>query len=225
MRPHPPRGLAQRKSCWVFDLDNTLYPPQCDLLAEIDRRMTDYVAQLTGLPPAEARILQKRYHDDHGATLTGMIAHHGADPRAFLDYVHALDLSPLQPDPDLARLIADLPGRKFVFTNADRGHADRVSRRLGLHGLFDDYFDIEAGGYAPKPQAVAFATLVARHAIDPHTVVMFDDLARNLAPAAALGFTTVLVARPPAEPLPDSVHFVAEDLKLFLREALREQAA
>jgi putative hydrolase of the HAD superfamily len=225
---------ASRRDAWVFDLDNTLYDPCTDLFAQIDVRMTGYVSGLLGLEAGEARLLQKRYYAEHGTTLAGLMAVHGADPRPFLDHVHDIDLSVLDPDPALAALIKALPGRKFVFTNGSRGHAERVTARLGLAGLFDDLFDIEAAQYEPKPRPSAFGHLVERTGIDPSRSVMFEDMARNLAPAHALGFTTVLVAsdkdwrhepegaRPAGldDPRPDHVHHVADCLKGFLTRVL-----
>jgi putative hydrolase of the HAD superfamily len=178
---------------WLFDLDNTLYPPETDLFAQIDARMTDYVSRLLRVDAVEARAVQKRLYAEHGTTLAGLMTQHAVDPHDFLHHVHAIDLAPLSEDRRLARLIAQLPGKRIVFTNGSHGHAERVSEKLGLAGLFDDFFDIEDAGFAPKPQRAAFDRLIARHGIDPARTAMFEDLARNLVPAAALGMRTVLV--------------------------------
>lgn len=234
MRPAVSPLKALDYEAWVFDLDNTLYHPSTDLFNQIGARMTDYVCGLLGLEPGAARRLQMQYYTDHGATLAGLMERHGADPAPFLAHVHDIDLSGLAPDPDLAGLIAALPGRKFVFTNGSHGHAERVCARLGLDGLFTDYFDIEDAGFAPKPRPEAFSRLIARHGFQPQGAIMFEDLARNLAPAHALGFTTVLVrsqtdwshepegARPAHsdDPAPEHVHHVADCLKGFLRATL-----
>jgi len=178
---------------WVFDLDNTLYPSECNLFAQIDQRMQDWVAGFLQVPPGEARRLQKLYYAEHGTTLKGLMSEHGAEPDAYLDYVHDIELDVLSPDPQLAAAIAALPGRRLVFTNGSEGHAERVLAARGLDGLFEAVFDIRAAGFDPKPREEAFARFSAAHAVDPCGAVLFEDLARNLQPAARLGYTTVLV--------------------------------
>ena len=118
-------ALAGRDT-WVFDLDNTLYPAECDLFAEIDQRMTDFVARFLRMEREEARALQKRYYAEHGTTLRGMMTMHGMSPEDFLAHVHEIDLSPLPHLPDLCEVIAALPGRKLVYTYGSRRHAERV---------------------------------------------------------------------------------------------------
>jgi putative hydrolase of the HAD superfamily len=192
-KPHPVTPDLTDIDTWIFDLDNTLYPPECDLFALIDERMQAFVQRKTGLPPAEALTLQKRYYHEHGTTLAGLMAHHGVDPREFLDEVHEISLDRLAPDAELTRGLARLPGRRLVFTNGSARHAERVLQALGIDSLFDEIFDIEAADLIPKPQAAAFEAIVKRHAVTPKTSAFFEDLERNLEPAAALGMTTVLV--------------------------------
>ncbi|MGE3303687.1 MAG: pyrimidine 5'-nucleotidase [Hyphomonadaceae bacterium] len=218
------------KSVWVFDLDNTLYPAECNLFAQIDQRMTAFVSRFLNVDAAQARQVQKAYLVEHGTTLNGLMARHGLAPGEFLDFVHDIDLAPVSPDPLLAETIAALPGRKLIFTNGSRRHGERVAAKLGLDGLFEDIFDIAASGYAPKPTSASYERLLQRHGFDPHRAVLFEDLTRNLAPAAAMGFTTVLVrsakdwshepeaVRPAgAEPAPDYVHYSTDHLAGFLR--------
>jgi putative hydrolase of the HAD superfamily len=224
-------AALRAKTGWVFDLDNTLYPAECDLFSQIDIRMATFVSRALGVDHAEARVLQKRYLVEHGTTLNGLMARHGLEPGPYLDFVHDIDLSPVAPAPDLARAIASLPGAKIVFTNGSRGHAERVTEKLGLGGLFDHVFSIEDATYIPKPRPEAFARLIARCGVDPVESVMFEDITRNLEPAAALGFATVLVrsdkdwshepaeARPAgAGETPDFVDFATDDLTAFLAE-------
>ena len=126
-------------------------------------------------------------------TLPGLMAHHGVDPRAFLEDVHDVDVDVVTPHPALAELIARLPGRKFVFTNADAPYAERVLARLGLTDIFDALHDIHALDYVPKPQPSAYASLCAAHRIDPSRAVFVEDMARNLLPAKSIGMTTVWI--------------------------------
>ncbi|HWA91194.1 MAG TPA: pyrimidine 5'-nucleotidase [Rhizomicrobium sp.] len=210
---------------WIFDLDNTLYPAASDLFAQIDTRMTAYVARLLGLPFEDARKLQKDYYRDHGTTLNGLIRRHGIDPEPYLADVHDIDLSVLVPDPALNDAIARLPGRKFVFTNGCRNYAARVLDRLGLGDVADDLWDIRTTGYCPKPDRAAYETVIARAGIVPARAAMFEDLARNLVEAHALGMTTVWIdngsvwsRQGPTEPVADSRHidYTTGDLTQFL---------
>lgn len=178
---------------WIFDLDNSLYAPSAGIFPRIDARMQAYIARLTGCAPDEARVLQKRYFHEHGTTLAGLMAHHGVEPRAFLDDVHAVDLSDLPPAPELAAAIARLPGRRFVFTNGDEDYARRVLDALGLADAFDGVHDIHACLYRPKPEKSGYRGLCERFAIDPTRALFVEDMAQNLRPAKALGMTTVWV--------------------------------
>ncbi|CAM3092104.1 HAD family hydrolase [Sphingomonas antarctica] len=176
---------------WIFDLDNTLYPAKTDLFALIDARMTAYVSRLLDLPHDEARAVQKSYFADHGTTMRGLMDNHGVEAAEFLDDVHDIELDRIAEDQRLVAQIAALPGRKLVFTNGDATYASRVLERLGLGASFDGIHDIHAMGLIPKPAASAYAGLCDRWGVDPHTALFVDDMARNLAPAKALGMTTV----------------------------------
>ena len=179
--------------CWIFDLDNCLYPASANLFALIDIRMGEFIQQLLGCGPEEARRVQKSHFHEHGTTLAGLMKAHGTDPREFLDYVHDIDLARISADPALVRAIDRLPGRKFVFTNGDSAYASRVLERLGLANLWDGLHDIHAMGYVPKPDPRSYSAMCELHGIDPHRALFVEDMARNLKPAKALGMTTVWV--------------------------------
>lgn len=185
--------LWREKETWIFDLDNTLYPADCDLFALIDVRMKAFIADYLDLHPEEAFKVQKQYFHEYGTTLRGLMQHHGMEPQAFLDYVHDIDLAPIQANPKLDRLLAGLEGQKLIFTNGSSGHAERVMDKLGVSHHFDAVFDIVAADYTPKPHPEVYDKLVGRHGIDPGKTVMIEDMARNLEPAAALGMTTVWI--------------------------------
>lgn len=178
---------------WIFDLDNTLYPARADLFARIDARMTAYVGRLLGLDPVEARRVQKAYFLDHGTTLSGLMAEHHVDPHEFLAYVHDIEMDVLEHDAPLVAAIAKLPGRKIVFTNGDTPYALKVLDRLGLGESFEGIHDIHAMGLVPKPHAPAYAGFCAAFDIDPEESLFVEDMARNLAPAKAIGMTTVWI--------------------------------
>lgn len=210
---------------WLFDLDNTLYPAESGFMAEIVDRMTDFVEKVTGLPREEAFRLQKAYLAEHGLTLKGMMLNHGVDPRDFHAIFHDMSLEALAHDPDLLAGLERLPGRRLIFTNADDVHAERVLERLGLGHLFDDVFHIGSAGYEPKPSAMAFSRITEAHGIDPAVTAFFEDSERNLAPAAALGMTTVLVGSWAAQSTADFVHHRTAKLAPFLATAKLREAA
>jgi putative hydrolase of the HAD superfamily len=212
---------------WVFDLDNTLYPRRANLFAQIDVRMTAFVADFLRLPPEEARIVQKGLYRSHGTTLRGLMTEHAVNPDAFLEFVHDIDYSGLAPDPALGAEIQRLPGRKFIFTNGDRGHAERTARQLGILDHFEDIFDIVAAGLNPKPAQATYDKFVGLFKIDGRRAAMFEDLARNLEVPKLLGMRTVLIVPPQMEELlgdawehegRDGAHidFITDDLAAFL---------
>jgi putative hydrolase of the HAD superfamily len=210
---------------WLFDLDNTLYPVESGFMGEIERRMTDYVQRLTGLERDEAYKLQKQYLAQYGLTLGGLIAHHGIDPADFHAIFHDMSLEALAHDPRLLAALERLPGRRLIFTNADNVHAERVLERLGLAHLFDDVFHIGSADYVPKPDPANMARISETHAIDPAVTAFFEDSERNLAPAAAIGMTTVLVGPNAQASTAAFVHFKTDNLAHFLERAQLREAA
>jgi len=214
---------------WVFDLDNTLYPRECNLFAQIDLLISDYMVSVTGLPYAEARALQKAYYRDHGTTLHGLMLHHSVDPYHFLKTVHAIDYSGVPALPLLVEAIAALPGRKFIFTNGDAPHANAVLEKIGATGLFTGIFDIHGMRYSPKPLPEAYDLFFAAHGIDASRAAMFDDLEKNLLVPHQQGMVTIQVVAPEdfAHVQVESwelertggahVHHVTDDLAKFLK--------
>ncbi|WP_166042344.1 pyrimidine 5'-nucleotidase [Sphingosinicella sp. YJ22] len=214
---------------WIFDLDNSLYPASCDLFALIDIRMTDYIARMFGCPRDEAYQIQKGYFRDHGTTLAGLMRERHVDPHEFLEFVHDIDLARLTADPDMLAALDRLPGRKFVFTNGDENYARRVLDKLGLANAFDGLHDIHAMEYVPKPDPRGYAEICARHGIAPARALFADDMVRNLAPAKALGMTTVWVdngSEQAAHCRDDSIiDYCATDVAVWLHEILGDERA
>ena len=180
-----------RISTWIFDLDNTLYPASCQLFNQIDMRMSTFIARHFDLDFAAARRKQKAYFREYGTTLRGLMQEHHLDPVPFLEYVHDIDLSPVVANPTLATALSRLPGRKVIFTNGSRHHAERVLDRLEISAAFSAIFDIVCADYIPKPDPRAYDRLLKTLAIRPARACMVEDIARNLAPARAWGMTTV----------------------------------
>ena len=217
-----------RVETWIFDLDNTLYPASCNLFSQVDARMSAFIQDLLSLEPGDARRVQKRYFREHGTTLRGLMDHHQVDPEAFLDYVHDIDFSVIPHAPGLEAALSRLAGRKLVFTNATVPYSKQVLGRLGISHHIEAIFDIVAADYRPKPEPACYRQLIEEHAIDPARAVLVEDIARNLAPAAALGMTTVWVpndedwSQDTAED--GHVHHVAEDLAAWLEGLLAAPA-
>jgi len=178
---------------WVFDLDNTLYPHHLNLWQQVDGRIRDFIAEFLKVPHEQAFHIQKDYYRRYGTTMRGLMTEHGLNPDDYLEFVHQIDHSPLEPNPALGAALEKLPGRKLILTNGTRKHADAVMRRLAVHEHFEDVFDIIAADLEPKPLARTYDRFLARHDVDPRRAAMFEDLARNLKAPHALGMTTVLV--------------------------------
>ena len=178
---------------WVFDLDNTLYPHHLNLWQQVDERIRDDIARFLKVTHEEAFRLQKDYYKRYGTSMRGLMTEHGMAPDDFLDFVHQIDHSPLEPNAALGAAIENLPGRKLILTNGTRRHADAVLARLKLDRHFEDVFDIVAAELEPKPSPQTYDRFLSTLKVDARRTAMFEDLARNLAIPHALGMTTVLV--------------------------------
>ena len=194
-------------SCiWLFDLDNTLHNAAPHIFPHIDRAMQAYICRHLEVDPAHADHLREHYWQRYGATLLGLVRHHGTDPEHFLHHTHQI--------PDLeARLIAErglrqllhrLPGRKFLFSNAPQAYVARVLAGLGIARCFTGIYCIEHLRYMPKPQPEAFLRLLHQERLAARRCIMVEDSLQNLVTAKRLGMKTVWVsARTRASPYVD----------------------
>ncbi|WP_131112037.1 pyrimidine 5'-nucleotidase [Sulfuricystis thermophila] len=183
---------------WLFDLDNTLHDANPHIFPAISRAMGEYVAHRVGLDEQEARQLRDHYWRRYGATLTGLVRHHGVDPHHFLATTHAfLDYLPrmLVHEPALRHVLKRLPGRKIVFSNAPRRYVEAVLELIGLRSLIDGIWCIERLRFTPKPHGAAFRRLLSRERLDARRCILVEDTPANLRAAKRLGMTTVLVSR------------------------------
>ena len=204
---------------WIFDLDETLYGRESGVLAAMEARIEQWLLRQTPGDPASVAAARERMREEYGSTLGALLAQgaHNVDP--YLAFVHDVPLDAMKPDPRLRSALARLPGRRLVHTNAPGFHAERVLAALGVADQFQAVFHCAAAGYALKPQAEAFTRIVATHALDPAACAFFEDRSANLAPAAALGMTTVLVGDHAADDPSPHVHFRTADLAGFLSDA------
>ncbi len=200
---------------WVFDLDNTLYPPRARLFDQIEVRMTQYVMDALGVGQDEADRLRKLYWAQYGTTLAGLMREHDVDPAPYLTDVHDISLDHLEKDTGLAARISELPGQRIVYTNGTAPYAERVLEARGLSGLFDAIYGVEHARFLPKPERGAFEIVFERASVDPDQAAMFEDDPRNLQVPHDMGMKTVHVAPEPHEA--DHIHHHTDDLSAFLR--------
>ncbi len=203
---------------WVFDLDNTLYPPQYRLFDQIEVKMTAWVMRELGVGRTEANRLRQHYWDTYGTTLAGLMREHNADPAPYLEEVHDIDFTLLPQDPDLAAAIKALPGRRIIYTNACVPYAEKVLQARGLNGLFDAIYGIENASFLPKPERAAFEAIFTADGLDPSRAAMFEDDPRNLAAPHAMGMRTIHVAPKPHKSL--HIHHHTDDLAAFLGKVI-----
>ncbi|TCO15393.1 putative hydrolase of the HAD superfamily [Kribbella steppae] len=183
---------------WVLDLDNTLYPADSALAAQVTHGILSSVAEFYGTDVVGARQIQADLVAEYGTSLRGAMTTRNIDPHEFLSFERRIDYSVLSPDPALAAALTALPGRCFVYTNGSAYHAEQALRQLGLTACFDGIFDILAGDLIPKPYEESLDAFLTRFTVDPGRAVMFDDLPVNLEVPRARGMATVLVGGPPA---------------------------
>jgi putative hydrolase of the HAD superfamily len=181
---------------WIFDLDNTLHNASPHIFPHINRSMTAYVQQHLQLDEAAANELRMHYWQRYGATLSGLMRHHGTDPDHFLWHTHQfpeLDKMVLR-EPRLRHVLKALPGRKVVFSNAPQHYAHAVLKLLRVDDLFDDVMAVEHTRYRPKPDKYGFLRLLRQHRIRAAQCVMVEDSLENLRTAKRLCMRTVWVS-------------------------------
>jgi len=178
----------------VIDLDNTLYAAESGVFARMDKRMTAYVANEIGVDSKTADELRVKYWKEYGTTLRGMMLHHGMEPEGFLHDVHNINAHELlERDEALDKALSRLPGRKVIHTNGILEHAERILETLGVLHHFEHIYDIRFNDYTPKPCKETLAMLIEEEGSTPERTIVVDDMADNLAAAAALGCKTVWI--------------------------------
>ena len=180
---------------WLFDLDNTLHNASPHIFPHINRSMTRYLEQHLGLALDEANALRMQYWHRYGATMLGLMRHHGTDPDHFLVETHRFDRlhEMMVFERALRGMLRALPGRRIVFSNAPRHYAEAVLEIMGVRRLFEDVVGIEDLDYHPKPGIRAYRGLLQRRRLNAAQCIMLEDSAVNLRTAKRLGMRTVLV--------------------------------
>lgn len=187
---------------WLFDLDNTLHNASPHIFPHINRSMTAYLREHLSLTEEEANGLRIQYWKQYGATLLGLIRHHGTDPRHFLDETHRFDRlhEMMVFERGLRAMLHRLPGRKIVFSNGPQRYVRAVVDLMGIRTCFDDIYGIEQMRLHPKPNIQAYRFLLRDHRLNPHRCILVEDSADNLRTAKRLGMRTVLVGKSPRQP-------------------------
>jgi putative hydrolase of the HAD superfamily len=207
--------VSGRHTHVIFDLDNTLYPPERGVVERVDALITRFVCERLGLADAAADALRARYHADYGTTLAGLMRHHDVPPEEYLDAVHAIEVEALlEPDAALRAMLLGLPYARVVFTNGSVRYAARVLGRLGVHDCFVEVFGLERVAYVPKPRPAAFEAVLAALGAPAASCVLVDDRLDNVVAAACLGMTAVFVDHGTRRALPRGVRRVGSVMEL-----------
>ena len=207
---------------WIFDLDNTLYSGQTKVFDQVDKKMSSFISKKLEISIDEAKKLKKDYFRKYSTTLSGMIKHHNIDANEFLEFVHDVNLDFLGKNEKLEKEIANISGKKIIFTNGSKAHADNVTKKIGINKLFDGVFDIVEANFIPKPAIEAYKKLIQKYKIEPQYCIFIEDIARNLKPAHELGMKTVWIKNnePWAAEFSEEnfINYRTENLTEFLKE-------
>ncbi|GAA4324692.1 pyrimidine 5'-nucleotidase [Pigmentiphaga soli] len=192
------RPPGDTRPVWFFDLDNTLHDASHAIFSHIDLSMTEAVMETLNLSREEATALRKRYWQRYGATLIGMVRHHGVSSAEFLHRSHNFDVRPLvRADKDLRNRLSRLPGRKVLLTNAPHNYARSILRHLGILHCFDSMWAVEDmrfhGDFHVKPSVALMRHVMAHEGVSPHRAVLVEDTVANLKGAKRAGMCTVYV--------------------------------
>ena len=207
----------------LFDLDNTLYSAEYALFDLVDVRINRYMRDVVGIAADRVDYLRRRYWQQYGVTLQGLIQEHDADAEDYLDYVHDIDVSSrLNANPALRTMLLQLPQRKVVFTNGSHDHARRVLQCLKIDDCFETIFDIRVSNYVPKPCRQPYEAVLNALNVVADECVMVEDSLANLDTAVKLGMRAVYVAPLPQQagvpyPAVERVEQAGEIIKQWIK--------
>jgi putative hydrolase of the HAD superfamily len=190
------------KIIWIFDLDDTLHNASAHIFPVMNRAMTQYIMDELALDESEAHKLRQHYWRVYGATLKGLMRHHGVDPYHFLGETHKLIKLPemVLQTKRLRHMLQTLHGRKVIFTNAPRGYTLRVLDLLGIGDCFELVFSVESTKFHAKPSIRGFQMLLKALKTQPSNCVMLEDSLPALMTAKRLGMRTIWVTKKPQKP-------------------------
>lgn len=186
-----------RSKVWIFDLDDTLHDASAQIFPQLNRAMTEYIMDKLKLEEPEAFRLRQHYWRIYGATLKGLMRHHGTCPRHFLQQTHELLELPQMviKTKRLRHFLQRLPGRKVIFTNAPMSYAERVLDLLGIDDLFEVVFSVESTRFHPKPGIRGFKHVLSKIGVVPSDCIMVEDNLEALKTAKRMGMKTVHITK------------------------------
>ena len=213
----------------LLDLDGVCYGKHNNyslekVFGQVSKRMTSFISERLKIDLNEAKQLQTDYFYKYNTSLNGLMIHHDIPPQEFLKYVHSIDLSFMKEDKVMRKELENLDMEKFIFTNGSAEHAENILTHLGIYDLFgrDKIFDIQDGGYIPKPEAKTFDLMVKKFCINPKETIYIEDIAKNLSIGYERGCTTVwLVNDEHFGKIDSDKYYIShkiENLSLFLKE-------
>ncbi|MEO8203337.1 MAG: pyrimidine 5'-nucleotidase [Betaproteobacteria bacterium] len=188
--------MPASRRVWIFDLDNTLHDARPHIFPSMHVQINAYIQRKFSVDEAGANEIRAGFWAKYGTTLSGLMRHHGTDPREFLNETHRFPelREMLVHENALRHALTRLGGRKLVFSNAPRHYVEQVLGAMGVRRHFDAVYTIESTRYRPKPSSAGFHVLMRAHKLDPHRCVFVDDMLENLQAAKRLGIGTVWVA-------------------------------
>ena len=188
--------MTERQPVWLFDLDNTLHDANPHIFPHINRSMREYIERHLGVDEREATRIRQIYWDRYGATLTGLVRHHGVDPRHFLHETHQFENLRRMAvfERGLKAMLRRLPGRKIIFSNAPRHYTEAILRLAGIRQEFSAVYSIEQLRFRPKPAPYGFLRILRRERLEACQCIMVEDSLANLVTAKRLGMKTVWVS-------------------------------
>jgi len=180
----------------LFDLDNTLHNASPHIFPHINRAMTAYMCEHLNIDDSTASLLRQDYWQRYGATLLGLMRHHGTDPQHFLHHTHQFpNLEDIVlTERGLRAMLSRLPGRKIIFSNAPLHYTEAVLAIAGIRRCFDTVYTVERLRFQPKPAVSGFIHLLRNEGLDPRSCIMVEDTLPNLKTAKRLGMKTVWVS-------------------------------
>ena len=179
----------------LIDLDNTVYPEDSNIFSQIDKKMKEFISQTLNISLEEAFKTQKKYFKENGTTLRGLMLNHNLKPKPFLEYVHNINIATIASNTALNNFLSNYTGKKIIFTNGTKKHAENVLKKVSIFRNIDFIFDIEDANYIPKPNEITYKKIISKYKLTPSNTVMFDDIPINLKTAKKLGIKTVLIKK------------------------------
>ncbi len=202
----------------LIDLDNTIYSETEKIFSQIDLKMKSFISLELNVSQKEAYKIQKKYFFKYGTTLRGLMLNHNIEPSYFLNYVHDINLNPIEKNLALKNELQKFIGKKIIFTNGTNEHAKNVLSKVGVFEEIDDIFDIKDANYIPKPELLPYKKVIKKFKIIPHNAIMIDDISANLETAKKFGIRTILVGKSPTQLIDSKIDYYFSDIASIIKK-------